>query len=114
MGLCLPYLSICSPAANSKDFFVCNVIDDCHQWKRNLLPQLVPESICETILSIFISSIASDDKLVWGLIVDGRYSIKSGVSLLQGLVFDPHQSHLFGFGSWPFLQKLIFFIEGVS
>lgn len=78
-----PIASIFPPILGSRAIYVNFFINEGHSWNIQLLLQYVSADIVTSISGIFLPSDAILDKIVWGHSVDGEYSVKTGVALIQ-------------------------------
>ena len=76
--------SVCPVVSGSESLVVAQFINQDFQWDGPRLREHVSVEVFKAICSIFIPRYYLEDKLIWGLSVDGCYSVKSGVALLQG------------------------------
>lgn len=49
------------------------------QWDKSLLVQYIPPVVTTAVTKLFIPTNQIPYELLWGLLLDGDYSIKSGV-----------------------------------
>lgn len=71
--------------AHSLSLKVSEFILPCRSWDSVKLACFLPSHLVDKALSLFIPLPPQQDSLVWGLIADGEYSVKSGALLAQGL-----------------------------
>ena len=104
-GYDVPLAEVCVVQEGTEGDAVCRFISQDRQWKLEALAELLPDDVVQDIKNVFLPRNPMQDSLFWSLSPDGVYSVKPGVSLLQGLGSQERGHSVFGYGNLMSLRK---------